>query len=59
MLVSDQSVSGPNDVADMLHELFRNANDEMFEDGMTSHFSDTLHHIIQEHGMGPSNNSEQ
>lgn len=36
---------------DMLRELFRNANDEVFEDGMTSRFSDALHRIVQEHGV--------
>ena len=44
-IVSDQEM-----LADMLHDLFHNANDEVFEDGMISHFSDELHHIVQKHG---------
>ena len=45
-LVSDQEM-----LADVLHELFRNANDEVFEDGMTSRFSDALRDIVQERGV--------
>ena len=42
-LVSDQ-------VTDTLHRLFRRANDEVFEDGMDSRFSNGLIHVIRTHG---------
>lgn len=38
-------------LADMLHKLFRSANDEVFEDGMDSHFSNSLNRIIRTHGI--------
>lgn len=45
LLVSDRKT-----LADILRESLCNANDEIFEDGMTSHFSDALHRIVQKHG---------
>ena len=61
MLVVSRSVSGPNGggqwvvghqetLAGMLHDLFRSANYEVFEDGMDSDFSNGLNHIIRDHG---------
>ena len=44
--VSDQAM-----LADTLHELFHDANEEIFEDGMTSRFSDALRNIVREHGV--------
>lgn len=38
-------------LAGRLHELFLSANNEVFEDGMTSRFSDELRRIVREHGI--------
>lgn len=48
---ADKPVLRKETLADELRELFRSANDEVFEDGMTSRFSDALHRIIREHGV--------
>ena len=37
-------------LVDVMHKLFRSANYEVFEDGMDSHFSNSLIHTIQTHG---------
>ena len=37
--------------ADTLQGLFRSANDEVFEDGMDSHFGGALRDFVQEHGI--------
>lgn len=37
-------------LANTLNELFRSANDEVFEDGMTSRFSDALRGFVRKHG---------
>ena len=44
-------VSGREMLADTLHKLFRSANDEVFEDGMDSRFSNSLIRIIRTHGI--------
>ena len=48
---SAKPVSGQEMLADVLRELFHSANDEVFEDGMTSRFSDALRGIVREHGV--------
>ena len=39
-------------MANKLRDLFHNANDEVFQDGMSSHFSIKLREIVFEYGIG-------
>lgn len=48
---ADKPVSDQEMLADVLRELFHSAKDEMFEDGMTSRFSDALRGIVREHDV--------
>lgn len=38
-------------LTDTMRDLLRSANDEAFEDGMTSRFSDALRDIVREYGV--------
>lgn len=42
-----------------LRKLFRDASDEVFEDGMTSHFGNELHDTIREYGIGAIDQLEE
>ena len=46
-------------LASRLRKLFHDANDEVFEDGMTSHFSNELHDTIREYGIGAIDQLEE